>query len=1200
MAELDSEKAIRARDTFWVTSHRAVTYKSEECKLIFAGDDNSSVQNSRFEARATRIPGNIVLRDHNLDGHPFGSALIGPELAHSQAYDVSVILNLPRTPSNLASGNFMLDLALLEEHYDSIANISSSTIVRSRRPAILTYSSPLVDTARRVSRMPFYVFNWKREAETLRISMMEHVEFLKGKKHFPGSLRLEIQSREHMQVYTATVRFDARFTGLRWLMYKWRILSFVTFSTMFWLTSVAAASVAWMALSSSSRPHEMEPKIEKPDVEDSDIAIKEESDDEDQFRLSKRIMRGRPKDTAGAVKEEEEIEESTLIGPLAPEQFRDSPELEEVGASTQSRPRSRPNGHEDGRVQRRRSHIPEDVNEKISHLLTCGVDALTFGMEVYNAYTPGSSSVGFRHHRAASPAPTPTPYPTPYRFGVPTLAQALLEKEFLSIGKVVNDDGPPSNQSSPYVHSLVHTLQSAGHTVTVVLPHRQRSWIGKAHLVGVTVKPMYFRPGTLHHDDGTIHHLPREFDGETGGVGDEWMLVDSTPASCVQIGLFHYNQDRGPVDIVISGPNYGRNTTAIFSLSSGTVGGALEAAVCGVKAIALSYAFSSRKHDPVIIAEASRLSIRLIEHLHANWGVGVDLYSINVPLELGVEHGKILYTPILDNRWKSGSCFEEIDAETSGEGPDLQEQQLREGEVTRANGGKPSGPKYRHRHFKWAPKFTDVYRSVEESSPGNDGWAVKMGHTSVTPLKANFMHLREYTGEIKLNKSAPKFYAIVECDDEYVQPLVLKALQAALKGVHYQLMPSVSRLPTPSSPVLQYRVYEKSDFAHVLAHPSTSLVNSYVIRKALIRKHYLSKTVANWITKHPDSILRKHVKPTVEFELDFAEFLDEALLEAYELRDSLEKNEEKEESEKDWWILKPGMSDRGHGIRLFNSEASLRAIFEEWEEEEAEDKDDEYQVDESSGSAADSSIETRNHSIIDNGVVTSQLRHFIAQPYIHPPLLLPSSGNRKFHIRAYVLAIGSLKVYVYNEMLALSAEKPYAAPWEKGAVEELTRHLTNTCLQTDSTGNFNAGSICRFWALDDRDSSLGPNWKESVYEQICAVTGAVFEAAARGMMIHFQTLPNAFELFGVDFLIDQYGDAWLLELNAFPDFRQTGEELKDEVIGRLFEEVVEVAVKPFFGIGDTSDHGLVPTEAMDNERKSRLRLVSDLDLGLKR
>ena len=66
-------------------------------------------------------------------------------------------------------------------------------------------------------------------------------------------------------------------------------------------------------------------------------------------------------------------------------------------------------------------------------------------------------------------------------------------------------------------------------------------------------------------------------------------------------------------------------------------------------------------------------------------------------------------------------------------------------------------------------------------------------------------------------------------------------------------------------------------------------------------------------------------------------------------------------------------------------------------------------------------------------------------------------------------------------------------------------------------------------------------------------------------MVHFQVLPNVFEVFGVDFLVDEMGTAWLLEVNAFPDFRQTGEELRG-IVGRLWEGVVDVAVARFFGL----------------------------------
>ncbi|KAL4873420.1 hypothetical protein BDV12DRAFT_192402 [Aspergillus spectabilis] len=762
---------------------------------------------------------------------------------------------------------------------------------------------------------------------------------------------------------------------------------------------------------------------------------------------------------------------------------------------------------------------------------------------------------------------------------------------------VVNDDGPPSNESSPYVHSFVHTLQSAGHTVSVVLPHQQRSWIGKAHLIGAAVEPTYFRPGTLHKDDGTTHEYPR---GSSPGDasepdGDEWILINSTPASCVQIGLYHYFEDRGPIDLVVSGPNYGRNTTALFAMSSGTIGAAMEGAACGKRSIALSYAFSSRNHDPVIIAEASRHSVRVVEHLAKNWDEGVDLYTVNVPLEPGVSQSKVMYTQMLDNRWSSGSCFDAVDAEVPVENPDQREQTLRDQEEKleedpTANVSVDTGKKSRipHKHFIWAPKFTDVYRSVEESAPGNDGWTVKEGMTSVTPLKANFMHTPGIKGEIKLSDNdepEPAIYSIVDCDDPYVQELVEKALQSRL-GSRYRPVSSISELPTRSTLVFQYREYERLDFEHAMMNPSTSLTNAYVIRKALIRKHYLSNTVANWVTKHPESALAKHVKVSVDFELDYAEFLDDALLEAYELRESLEKNESLPNGEKEWWILKPGMSDRGQGIRLFNSEEQLQGIFEEWEV----DSDEEDEKDDEGGNGA------------GNGVVTSQLRHFIAQPYIDPPLLLPACNNRKFHIRTYVLATGSLKVYVYREMLALFASKPYTSPTSPSSdtnpdydpVADLTAHLTNTCFQDNSLPE--SETVQRFWSLPDPSPSSNSNlkpetWKDSIYTQICNITGELFTAASRGMMIHFQTLPNAFEIFGVDFLVDEQGTAWLLEVNAFPDFGQTGEELREKVIGGLFESVVGAGVGEFFGL--------------DGERKAgegdeaRLKLVAELDLGRK-
>ncbi|KAK5652753.1 hypothetical protein OQA88_9606 [Cercophora sp. LCS_1] len=772
---------------------------------------------------------------------------------------------------------------------------------------------------------------------------------------------------------------------------------------------------------------------------------------------------------------------------------------------------------------------------------------------------------------------------------------------------IVNDDGPPSPHSSPYVHSLVRGLQAAGHVVSVCLPHTQRSWIGKAHMIGQTVKPVYYRPpppskpaaGLSSPDEdeeshGTTHARP-----STKSSVEEWILVDGTPASCVQIGLYHFFQDRGPVDLVVSGPNYGRNTTAVFALSSGTLGGALEAAVCKRRAIALSYAFFSRNHDPVVIRAAGRRSVKVIEALWRDWPEdgSVDLYSVNVPLVEEVESKDVLFTGMLQNYWGEGSCFTEVDGSVDGEAEDEERIREAEGSPEKEEAGEGKLKPHRHKHFKWSPRFTDVYRSVDEAPPGNDGWAVKEGFTSVTPLKANFFQTATqlHGGKLELSTEStkmpsPHLYALISYEDDYVQPLLLSAINSILPKDSFTLLSPPARatpdeptplstlIPNPSTDkILQISPYESLDFDFASAHPTTCLVNSYIIRKALIRKHFLSATVDNWVAKHPESALRAHVKRSEHFEVDYAEFLDDALVEAWDLNASMERNGNNENGAEqlEWWILKPSMSDRGQGIKLFSSMEQLQGIFDAWDEGVVTDDEDEDE----NGQGGDADDD-------DGGIMASHLRHFVAQPYIHPPMLVE---GRKFHLRVYVLAVGSMKVYVYRDMLALFASKEYVLPGTEDDEVDLDAHLTNTCLQGEDTAA-KANSVRRFWELELPDEGVA----DKVFEQICNVTGELFEAAARGMMVHFQPLESAFEVYGLDFLTDAAGTAWLLEVNAFPDFKQTGD--LTELVAGFWAGVLRLAVLPFASGGSGGGDG---DHVAGREEKVAcdMVLVRDVDLG---
>lgn len=71
----------------------------------------------------------------------------------------------------------------------------------------------------------------------------------------------------------------------------------------------------------------------------------------------------------------------------------------------------------------------------------------------------------------------------------------------------------------------------------------------------------------------------------------------------------------------------------------------------------------------------------------------------------------------------------------------------------------------------------------------------------------------------------------------------------------------------------------------------------------------------------------------------------------------------------------------------------------------------------------------------------------------------------------------------------------------------------------------------------------------------------MFKAATSVDKMNFQPINNAIEIFGVDFLVNSDFSVNLLEVNSYPDFKQTGDDLK-EIIYELFERVATELVDP--------------------------------------
>ena len=161
------------------------------------------------------------------------------------------------------------------------ASLNSTVLARSRRPAILTYVSPLVDAASILSGIPFYVLGWKSESEVLTIPMFESVEFSKGWMNVPRFVRVVVEADEKMQFYEVGVKIVARFGGLRWIIYNHRILSYLFFTSTFWTCSMLSSLLAWFVLGSFSGGQGGD--VKKEEIEDDSKTMKAEEEEDEHF-----------------------------------------------------------------------------------------------------------------------------------------------------------------------------------------------------------------------------------------------------------------------------------------------------------------------------------------------------------------------------------------------------------------------------------------------------------------------------------------------------------------------------------------------------------------------------------------------------------------------------------------------------------------------------------------------------------------------------------------------------------------------------------------------------------------------------------------------------------------------------------------------------------------------------------------------------
>lgn len=115
----------------------------------------------------------------------------------------------------------------------------NTTLASSHRPTTLLYRSPLLERLDTLLRAPLLLAGFSRQEQTLHVVLFEAVVLQQEAR----GVTLVVGSK--VAVYDVVVEFAARLEGLRWVMYHWRVVSFVFATTVFWGIEVVFMVVVW-------------------------------------------------------------------------------------------------------------------------------------------------------------------------------------------------------------------------------------------------------------------------------------------------------------------------------------------------------------------------------------------------------------------------------------------------------------------------------------------------------------------------------------------------------------------------------------------------------------------------------------------------------------------------------------------------------------------------------------------------------------------------------------------------------------------------------------------------------------------------------------------------------------------------------------------------------------------------------------------
>ena len=188
---------------------------------------------------------------------------------------------------------------------------------------------------------------------------------------------------------------------------------------------------------------------------------------------------------------------------------------------------------------------------------------------------------------------------------------------------ICNDDGI----TSPFLETFTKAFCEVAN-VTVVVPHTEQSWIGRAY---------------SRHRELTLTDMGKIDSAKI-------FTVDGTPSDCVNIAVNHLFGD-SELSAVVSGLNIGQNIALPLLWSSGTFSAAAEGAAAGIQSYAFSqqllkehYEICRLRHEKnpedlqrCVLAASRHAAEFVMGTLYQSSHKAGDVYNVNYPVNFSAE-----------------------------------------------------------------------------------------------------------------------------------------------------------------------------------------------------------------------------------------------------------------------------------------------------------------------------------------------------------------------------------------------------------------------------------------------------------------------------------------------------------------------------------------------------------------------------------